>query len=74
MSTKQSEFYTELKQETEKKIQTYKDFQCQIVSIQTSSKQKIKALQADMKAIAKQVTSNNKILKERGQEAVSFTK
>ena len=72
MPSKQQEFYSQLKQETEARVQTHADFQKQIESIKTYSALKIKDIKADMKFIAKQIDENNKKLAEQGQEMVKF--
>jgi capsule polysaccharide export protein KpsE/RkpR len=72
--TKQSDFYTQLKQETETKVVTYKDFSQQILSLNQSTAQKINTLKADMKFISKQIADNNKKLKAQGQPTVEFGK
>jgi hypothetical protein len=68
----QQEFYNQLRQETESKVQTYKDFQTQIEKIKADTKERIEKLKADIKVIAKQIEVNNNILKDRGQEIVKF--
>ncbi len=72
MPSKQQEFYTQLRQETEARVQTYLEFQKQIESIKDNAKQRIKDLQNDMKFIRKQIEANNELLKAQGQEIVNF--
>ena len=72
MPSKQQEFYTQLKQETEGKVNTHQEFAKQIEVIKASSAQRIKDLKADMKFLAKQIVENNKKLVAEGQEAVKF--
>ncbi len=67
MPSKQQEFYSQLRQETENKVLTYQEFAKQIESIKASSAQRIKDLKADMKFLAKQIDESNKKLKEQGQ-------
>ena len=72
MPNEQQDFYTQLKEETERKVQIHQEFQNRIDDIKSISATQIKNLQIDMKAIAKQIKSNNQLLKERGQEIVRF--
>ncbi len=72
MPSKQQEFYNQLRQETETRVQTYPEFHKQIHDIKLSSKKRIKDLLDDMKFIRKQIDTNNKLLKEQGQEIVKF--
>ena len=72
MPSKQQEFYTQLRQETEGKVSTHQEFAKQIEVIKTTSAQRIKDLKDDMKFLAKQIAENNKKLKLQGQEVVKF--
>ena len=72
MPSKQQEFYNQLKAETEAKAKTYAEFAEQITRIKADSKERIKKLQFDMKFIAKQIETNNALLKKQGQEIVNF--
>jgi hypothetical protein len=72
MPSEQQEFYTQLRTETEARVQTYQEFQKQIDTIKSTSAQRIKDLKDDMKFIAKQIDENNKLLASQGQEVVKF--
>ncbi len=72
MASKQQEFYTQLKQETEGKVLTHQEFAKQIESLKASAAERIKALKVDMKFLAKQIAENNKKLQKQGQETVKF--
>ena len=74
MPSKQQEFYAQLRQETEAKVQTHKDFQEQIDRLTKTMKQSIDALKTDMKFIAKQIDANNQMLNMQGSEPVKFEK
>ena len=74
MPSKQQEFYQQLKQEAESKVNTYQEFAKQIDSIKTSSADRIKALKNDMKFLTKQIDETNKKLRAQGQEIINFNK
>lgn len=74
MPSKQQEFYDQLRQETETKVQTYREFQEQVEQIKASSAKKIDALKVDMKFISRQIESNNQMLGIQGLETVKFDK
>ncbi len=55
------EFYEELRKETEGKIKAYKQFS-----------ENAEETKKSMKFLAKQIKSNNDLLKDKGQEVVVF--
>ncbi len=63
MSEKQQEFYTQLRQETEVKVASYKDFEKQMQEAKDA-----------MKFLAKQIEANNQMLQLQGLEPVKFDK
>ena len=74
MPSKQEEFYAQLRQETEAKVQTYQDFKEQIKQVKAITQETIRTLQVDMKFIAKQIDSINQMLNIQGLEPVRFDK
>ncbi|MDD4876428.1 MAG: hypothetical protein PHQ86_04770 [Dehalococcoidales bacterium] len=74
MPIKQQEFYAQLRQETEQKIQTYSEFQEQIDKTKKHADDAITALKTDMKFLAKQIEANNQMLQLQGLDTVKFEK
>ena len=74
MPNKQQEFYAQVRQETEAKVQTYRDFQEQIDRLNKVTKQSVEALKSDMKFLSKQIDANNQMLNMQGVEPVKFEK
>ena len=72
MEEKQKEFYETLRQETEQKLQTYRDFAMQIEEVKSLADKTIKGLKDDMRFIVKQIEANNNLLRSNGLEPVSF--
>lgn len=72
MPNKQQEFYSQLRQETETKVQTHNEFAAQIKTLETRTRDAITALKADQKFLAKQIKANNKMLASQDIEPVKF--
>lgn len=72
MPNKQEEFYAQIKQETEAKVQTYREFMKQIEQLKSHTDKSINALKTDMKFLAKQIEANNQMLHLQGLEPVKF--